>query len=178
MTQPDYVPVSAADRVRPVRRLPAPEAWSPDRPGDLRRYSQPTGTLMGVPGPDQGYALALAERIVPDLVLVPGEHADDVVQGAVAIALRRAAMFGRAPVIHDIRHALSLFGFLSQPDEDLVELRRALFAGAAHDYVTRRRVEASPTDQALLSSPAEVDGSPGDWRHRLSPHLPPLHLPG
>ena len=168
MTQPDYVPVSAEGRVRPVRRLPAPESWSPERPGELRRYSQPNGRLMGVPGPDQGYALLLAERVLPELVLMPGEEANDVVSGAVAIALRRASLFGRAPVLHDITHALALFGYLSEAERDLVEFRRELFAGAAHDYMTRRRVEAAPTEDALRSSHTDFVGDQSGWRERLA----------
>lgn len=123
---------------------------------------------MGVPGPDQGYALLLAERVVPDLVLAPGEDGADVISGAVAIALRRAALFGRAPVVHDVSHALSLFGFLSPAGPDLVEFRRELFAGAAHDYVARRRIEAAPTDEALRLPHTEVAGEKGGWRERLA----------
>ena len=76
-------------------------------------------------------------------MLEPGEHAEDVLAGAVAIALRRASIFGRAPVAADIELALSLFGYLGRADgtaapSELVEFRRERFAGAAHDYWRRR----------------------------------------
>ena len=76
-------------------------------------------------------------------MLEPDEHAEDVLAGAVAIALRRAAIFGRAPVGADIELALRLFKYLvgdegTWPSSDLVALRRERFAGAAHDYWRRQ----------------------------------------
>ena len=45
-------------------------------------------------------------------MLEPGERADDVLAGAVAIGLRRAAIFGRVPIGADIELALRLFKYL------------------------------------------------------------------
>ena len=46
----------------PGVHLPAAKGWRADRPGDLVA-GQPTGTLLGRPGPNVGYALTLADRL-------------------------------------------------------------------------------------------------------------------
>ncbi len=62
--------------------------------------------------------------------------------GCTAVALRRASLFGRAPVIHDLRIAFTIWGYLdAAPPAELVELRRPLFEGVAnslHHYEERR----------------------------------------
>lgn len=149
MTQPDHVPISAAERVRAVRRLPPPAAWWPTRPGDLAKPFQPVGRDFGVPGPDQGYALLLARRFEHRLVLQPHEHGQDAVAGCVATALRRSALFGHAPSARDLEHAFTLWGFLSQPPQGLGEMREPLFKGAAEDYWRRRRIASAVPEQTL-----------------------------
>ena len=57
---------------------------------------------MGSQGPDQGFALRLARAFRSRLRLGPGEHVADVVVGCVGVALKRAALFGRAPVADDL----------------------------------------------------------------------------
>ena len=47
------------------------------------------------------------------LVLTPGEHERDVLAGACAVALKRASLFGRAPVVHDLTVALTASGVCS-----------------------------------------------------------------
>ena len=99
MTQPKFAPILEQDEVRDAYQLGVPASWVPHRPGESRPTPQlrdPAG--LGFPGPDQGYALELANRFTERLALEQGEHADDVLAGAVAISLRRAAIFGRAPV--------------------------------------------------------------------------------
>jgi hypothetical protein len=164
MGQPDHVPLAVADRVRPVEPLPTPEAWTPSRPGDLRAARQPTGALLGTPGPDQGFALHLASRFADRLRLGPGERLEDAVVGASAIALRRAARFGRAPVVHDCELAFGLLGLLDEAPEDLVRLRRGLLEGCAEDEWRQRLVAASVTDEALALSPAEARRRQAEWR--------------
>src|SRR5687768_11967021 len=101
MAVPRFKPMPAEGRSVVSYRSPdhVPDAWEADRPGDLPGR-QPMGELLGYQGPDQGYALALATRLRPSLVLSDAERPDDAVAGCVAIALRRASTFGRAPVIH------------------------------------------------------------------------------
>src|SRR5579862_5729902 len=129
MAQPEFVPVTDADRVRVTERLPTPDSWMPDRVGEVRlEGGQPTGPRFGVAGPDQGYALKLAHLLAPSLVLAPGEAADDAIDGCLGVALKRAAHFGRAPVMNDLKVAFGAWGFLAEAPAELVDHRRPLFA--------------------------------------------------
>ena len=98
---------------------------------------------------------------------------DSVLAGAVAIALCRAAIFGRAPVTADIELALELFGYLARADggpapSDLVAFRHERFAGAKHDYWRRRALADEVPEATLRLSPAALaellDREPGSWR--------------
>ncbi|MXW42417.1 MAG: hypothetical protein F4X48_07605 [Acidimicrobiia bacterium] len=135
MAAPNYVPTEtpAAQRhyVSPPR---LPQSWFADRPGDLKG-SQPSGNGLGVPGPDQGYAWALARRLQDAMLLSSGEHADDAVAGCVGVALKRAACFGRAPILVDVEIAFRLFGYLPpSPDGRLLRWRKKAFAGLRHQH--------------------------------------------
>ena len=162
MAAPDYVPnkTAAADRhyVSPPRR---PQPWLADRPAELTE-GQPMGAGLGVPGPDQGYALRLARRFEGDLLLAPGEHAEDAIAGCVGVALKRAALFGRAPLSADLEVAFRVFGFLPPaPEEALVEWRKELFAGVSHPHhyaEARQLVELVP-EAALRMAPSEVEAA-------------------
>lgn len=170
MAAPPYVPRSPAEQVRAYRSNPwRPESWLPDRPGDLVDGVdlQPEGEGYGAPGPDQGYMLLLAERFRDELVLAEGESADDALAGAVAVANRRAAIFGRAPIVHDLTIALTAFGFLGEAPPDLVEHRRPLFAEVAHHhhYLERRHLAWLVPEWVLRSTPAQVtEVARRDWR--------------
>lgn len=172
MTQPSFVPIAGVDQVRPARRLEIPAAWTPDRPADLRSPGQPTGPRLGRPGPDQGYALRLARRLEHDLSLAQGESAEDVVTGCALIASKRAALFGRAPVIHDVRVAALIWGFLGwdgqSPPEDLVELRRRAFRSVGHEYERQRQLADAVPDEVLRLAPEEVGRrAQAEWRDWL-----------
>ncbi len=162
MAAPDYVPneTAVADRyyVSPPRR---PQPWVADRPGELTE-GQPVGAGLGVPGPDQGYALRLARRFEDRLVLGSGEHMEDVVAGCVGVALRRAASFGRAPVAVDLEVAFRVFGFLPpDPDEALLAWRQELFAGVSHPhhYAEARHLAGVVPEAVLRMSPSEVEAA-------------------
>ena len=162
--QPEYVPVRASDEVRPVERLPAPGHWKADRPGDIHTPERPTGPGLGTPGPDQGYALRLARQFHDRLVLAAGEHDEDAVAGCLGVALRRASLFDRAPVAHDLEHAFRLWGFLGDAPSDLVEFRRPLFQGAAHHYWDQRVIADHVPADTLRLAPAQVAERLGEWR--------------
>ena len=90
MTQPEYVPLNAADRVRPVERLPPSRPWRADRPADLVAPGLPTGPRLGSPGPDLGYGMKLARTFAERLVLGEGEAADDALAGCFAVGTKRS----------------------------------------------------------------------------------------
>ena len=142
-----------------------------DRPGEVVGSEAPAGPGLGYQGPDQGYALKLAERFAGQLALSPGEREDDALAGCVAAALRRASMFGRAPVMHDLRLALELFGFLDgAADADLVAWRRDHVAGAAghHGYHVKLRLADSVPEETLRLTPAAAAGARAEnWRNPL-----------
>jgi hypothetical protein len=101
------------------------------------------------------------------LQLQPGEHGADAIAGCLGVALRRAARFGRAPVIYDLEVAFTLFGFLGDrvPD-DLVSFRRPYFGAASHDYWDQRDIADLVIDATYDLTPAAVRErqSAGGWR--------------
>jgi hypothetical protein len=167
MTQPSYVPISSADRVRPVERLPVARAWRADRPSDEANSRVPTGPRFGRTGPDLGYGLKLAKRFEDRLELAEGESAHDAVAGCFAVGSGRAAEFGRAPVIYDMEFAYTYWGYLGGAPADLVAFRLPLFRGAAHDYWIQRDIADRVGDEVLRLTPAQVRGRLADWRSLL-----------
>ena len=164
MTQPEYVPIVPGDRVRGAERLPVPDQWMPDRPAETARALMPTGPRLGTTGPDQGFALRLARRFDDRLQLTDREHKEDVVAGAVPIAMKRAAALGRGPAIYDLEHAFTLWGFLGDAPPELVALREAAFQGAAHDYWIQRAIVDQVPEATLTLSPATVRERLPVWR--------------
>ena len=177
MTQPKFAPITEQHEVREVQRIGAPEPWVLHRPGEHRPAPRPARQPgLGVPGPDQGYALELAKRFADRLVLEPGERVEDVLAGATGIALSRAAIYGRAPIAADIELALRLFGYLGRADgtvapSDLVAFRHGCFAGADHDYWRRRALANEVPAATLRLTPRDLadrfDAEPGFWRDLL-----------
>src|SRR5207244_10954124 len=79
----------------------------------------------------------------PDCPSSPTRRSSDL-----EIAGKRAALFGRAPVIGDIDVAVALLGYDGSSDEQFAELRSRLVHDAAHDYTRRRElVDAVPEDR-------------------------------
>ena len=131
---------------------------------------QPLGSGLGTPGPDQGYALVLAHRFEGRLYLTSGEHEADAVSGCTGVALKRASLFGRAPVMHDLTVAFTIWGFLREAPDDLVALRKPLFEEVANPnhYAEQRRVVDMVPDEALQQSPQQVaEAHIRDWRPLL-----------
>ena len=145
--------------------MPPPKRWVLNRPGEIAGLRPPTGDSFGRPGPDQGYALTLAQRFKDRLVLTADEHAEDAIGGCVGVALKRASIFGRAPVIYDLEIAFTLFGFLAEASRELVEWRRELFEGSSHHYWDQRDIADLVPDDTLRLPPSEVkERSSADWR--------------
>lgn len=171
MAAPKFAPVDPVERPR-VYTSPdyIADQWLGGRPGDFDGR-QPTGPLLGYQGPDQGYALTLAERLRPTLQLQPGESADDALHGAVAIALRRASLYGRAPVIHDLNIALTIWGFLDpSPPADLVARRKELFKGVStdHGYFEARHIADAVLESTLRMTPQQAAAEYPEHWHDLT----------
>lgn len=171
MAAPEYVPTKPATLVRTYESPPRrPEPWVADRPAEIHGR-QPEGEGLGHPGPDQGYALTLAHRFQDRLLLAEGEQLADAIAGVSAVAMRRNALFGRAPVMHDLTVAATVWGFLDpNPDPELVDIRRRAFEEVhlAHHYPELRRiVDAVREDVLLLPHSQVADRYASDWRSCL-----------
>ena len=172
MAAPEHVPV---DRSKPVRAYESPprrpESWLPERPGELVEHGQPRGDRLGHQGPDQGYALHLARQLEGTLTLTSGEHEKDALAGAVAVGLKRASILGRAPVIHDLKVGLTVWGFLGDAPKELVEIRKWLFEEVSHPHhyaELGRIVDLVPEDTLRLSVAEVAQLQRTDWRRVLS----------
>lgn len=163
MSAPDYVPVIHSDKARTSLAMPPSRRWTATRPADLDR-GQPSGPMLGTQGPDQGYALRLAQLFVDRLHLAPGENKGDVMAACLPIAGRRASLFGRAPVIHDLELAFGIWGTLGDAPADLIDYRRERFFGAAHDYWRQREIANQVPEATLRLTPATAGSRLGNWR--------------
>lgn len=170
MTQPSFVPIAESDQVRPAYRLHTPEAWSPSRPSELRGTTPPTGRAFGRPGPDQGYALKLVRSFEGRLALAPGESEEDALAGCAAVAMRRAAVFGRAPVVFDIDFAAILYGYVGDAPGDLVADRVLRFRSASHHQQVRQALADRVAPATYRLMPDELAGvvSSAEWRDLFS----------
>jgi hypothetical protein len=168
MTQPSFVPIVEADQVREAYRLHVPGIWTQSRPSELRTTKVPTGPKLGTPGPDQGFALKLARRFEDRLQLAEGESVEDAIAGATAVAMRRAARFGRAPSIHDLTFAFTLWGFLGDAPADLIAERTPLFRSASHHYEAQRTIADRVRDETLRLTPEQVRTALPEWPKLLN----------
>ncbi len=156
MTQPTFVPIAEADQVRPARHMHVPGAWTTSRPAELVVPERQRGRGLGTPGPDSGFALRLARRFEHELKLDSDESEHDVILGVALVASKRAALYGRAPSVYDVRLALNLWGFLDDAPAELRAQRRAAFSSISHDYVAQRGLVDSVSDDLLRLNPEDV----------------------
>ncbi len=169
MAAPQFVPVPPTDHPRSYESPDhVPESWRADRPAEVVGR-QPVAPQLGYQGPDQGYAFTLVERFRDRLQLQPGEDIDDAISGCLGVALRRASQFGRAPVIHDLTVAFTIWGFLDpSPPAELVERRRPLFEGVrvvSHHYREWRAIADHVPEATLRKSHQQVLAEyPAHWR--------------
>lgn len=177
MAAPEFVPTRPTDRPRTYESAPRRmDPWEVDRPGDFVGTSGQPDTdagRMGSPGPDQGYALKLLGVIRDDLRLAPGEHLADAEAVGVAVALKRASLFGRAPAIFDLQVAYTVWGLLDQDaSAELVAERVRRFEGVhhtAHHYPELRAIVDSVPASTLRMTPDEVTAAyRADWRSLLT----------
>jgi hypothetical protein len=168
-----FVPSDLEDTPRQQQNLPPglapPPArdWRADRPGDLVG-EQPDGALLGRPGPNVGYAYTLAARARDSFRLAPSEHTDDAVSVIAEIAAKRAALFGRAPVMADIDVAIALLGYDGIADDAFVDKRARLVHESAHNYFRRRSLVDAVPDALLRKRISEVAQSVDEWRSHLA----------
>jgi hypothetical protein len=164
-----YIPPDPAARPRqqqnlpPGLALPPASGWEAERPGDLGP-GQPQGDLLGTPGPNVGFAYTLVEQAKDRFHL--GEHEDihDVGPVIAELAGRRAALFGRAPVMRDITHAAMILGYEGNASAEWITARTLLVQEAGHSYPKRRAIVDSVPEHALRSGPDTVQSDGEAWR--------------
>jgi len=167
MAAPDYVPTSPTatkSYVSPRRR---PGSWVADRPGELEGR-QPEGERLGSPGPDQGYVIHLTDTLKGTLKTGEHEHEADLLAVVGAVGLKRASLFGRAPVIHDVQAAVTLLGFdVSPPSGEAGERRRLRLEEAHHPhFYDKLRSVVDEIGPELLHRPLDAirrDGVAVSW---------------
>lgn len=171
MAAPEHVPVSPTTTVRSYASPPwRAGSWLADRPGEIDGR-QPEGERLGTPGPDQGYALKLVERFRDRVHVADGEDVEDALAVGAAVAMKRSALFGRAPVSHDLTVGLTVWGWLDPvPDPELVAVRREWCAEVHHVHhypELRRCTDAVPDDVLRRPHGVIVESHRTDWRSCL-----------
>lgn len=171
MAAPKFVPIDPTEKVRKYSSPPRrPGSWKANRAGEIG-VGQPSGTNLGTQGPDQGYVFRLLP-LFDDRLHLGDVSRDDAVAGCCAIAMRRSALFGRGPVVHDLTAAFTVYGFLDEdPAGDLVELREEIFSQikSNHHYFERREVVDLVTEDALRQGHDQIAVSYGvDWHRNLT----------
>ena len=172
MAAPEFVPLKPTDAPRAYSSNPRrPESWMPTRPGEVVDTGQPRDTRLGNQGPDQGYALKLLHLFDGKLHLTDGEEREDADAGCIGVALKRASIFGRAPIVHDLTVAFTIWGFLDEkPAAGLLQLRKHLFAEVRnpHHYAEQREIVDSVPESTLRMSHLDITSAhEGDWRGLL-----------
>jgi hypothetical protein len=168
MAAPKSAPAGTSESLYYSSPAVVPSPWDPDRPGVVEGL-QPVGPRMGSQGPDQGFALTIAKRLAAKVELQGRERLDDAIRGCVGIALRRASLFSRAPVVHDVTLAFTIWGFFDEsPPDDLVGRRPQLFEGVGnvnHHYAEGRAIADLVPESTLRLSPQQAaEAYPEHWR--------------
>ncbi len=171
MAAPEFVPSAPTTEKHYVSPPQREGAWSADRPGETFGQTPGSGSRLGAQGPDQGFALTLTSVFTDDLVLTEGEYVGDVHAGCVGVATKRASIFHRAPVVHDLRIAYTLFGYLDDDaPANLIEFRKAAFAEIHYSfhYFKVRAIADMVSEEVLSQTPDQVAMRyRSDWRSQL-----------
>jgi hypothetical protein len=150
----------------PGVHYPAGRPWRAERPGDLPS-GQPTGELLGRPGPNIGYALTLVERARDRIALAPYEHGADAEAVIGEVAMKRAASYGRAPVMADVECAMLALGYQGGAEPDFAKWRVGAVKGAHESYLLRRKLCDAVDLDLLRVTPSQLSQRLGEVRDRL-----------
>jgi len=108
--------------------------------------------------------LKLARQVAGQATLEPNESVEDVIAGCATIAMRRASLFGRAPVVFDLQLAFTLWGCMGGAPPALVAERVARFRSVSHHYAERLALADLVPESTLRLSPAQVNEQLGSWQ--------------
>ncbi len=151
------------DSVYADDELPPSRPWRADRPGEVS--GSPDVVMFGAIGPDAGYIGRLAAGYM-DRIVAGVSNKADLVAGAEAIAMRRASVYGRAPIGADLEVGLLVLGAFEGAPGDWSSLQSAIAVkvrGMRYPPAKNRAVElADSVDRSWL------DLDPDGVRERLS----------
>ena len=153
---------------RRASRCRRPAGGGRTAPGDLGGSEAARGRAARPPGPERRLRLhARRARRRPARARARPKHADDVIAVIAEIAGKRAALFGRAPVIGDVDVAIGA-ARLRRQRRRRVRRRRARCSCTkpAHDYRRRRALVDAVPDALLRRKPDEVGAEIDEWRAR------------
>jgi hypothetical protein len=139
----------------PGVHLPAARAWRADRPGDLVG-GNPTGDLLGRPGPNVGFALTLAHRASERMTLAAHEESGDALAVVAEVAMKRASSYGRGPTTGDVDLAMTLLGYRGEVAPAFSTWRAHALHGAHHEYGPRRRLVDAVPESVLRTPPTDA----------------------
>lgn len=155
MTTKPYVPPNRDTEYRP-EQLPPAKPWFARRPAETS--ADPHAPTFGAIGPDMGYARSLltlfSRRLGPG-----GCNRDDLLEAGVAVAMRRATMFGRAPIPEDLEVAFLLLGALDGVPGDWSRAGGSVAAhveGVRYKPAQAAHLAASMPDSWLCRKPGGV----------------------
>lgn len=156
-----------ASTLSPGVRVPPARAWRADRPGDLVDGVQPRGARFGTPGPNVGYAMSLVRRMRGPFELSALEDHHDVDVVVSAVAMKRAASLGRAPIGADVECAALALGYLGATTPEMIAWRADAVDGAGHDYEAVRKICDAVPLEALRLAPSALAARADDVHAHL-----------
>ena len=172
MAAPEYVPTATTTSRHYSSPPQRAGKGSASRPGETFGTPAVDGGRLGAQGPDQGFVLTLTPLFDTKIILTDGEYRGDVDAGCTGVALKRASLFHRAPVVHDLRIAYTLFGFLDEnANAELIEFRKDAFAEIHYSfhYFERRAIADMVSSDVLTQTPDQVATRyRADWRDQVS----------
>ena len=175
-----FVPSELADRPRQQQNLPPGLAPPPAQIGapiapETRTARPSWERCSGVRAPTSVTRTPSPPACRDRLRLSPIEHDDDAMAVIAEIAGKRAAQFGRAPVMADIDCAIALLGYDGLADDKFVETRARLVHDAAHDYIRRRELVDAVPEAMLSLKLADLVKVVDDWRSALADNVVSQH---
>jgi hypothetical protein len=104
----------------------------------------------------------------------PYEHAADALSVIAELGMKRAASYGRAPMMADVEIASSLLGYQGGVDAAFAQWRTGVVHGADHEYGVRRAIVDAVPD-AVLRMPPQVPALLEEFRAELQRTLTAAH---
>ena len=151
MGQQPNIELTDAERPRHVLETAPARRWRPTKPGLVTSPEEkPTGGTFGTVGPDPGWAW----RVIGEFDLPSDDPEPRPVVAALAMA--RAAAWGRGAIRADIAVALALCGYWDAAPTEIVERGKRWLAAVPHDRRPGQTAVTEVDTDLLLKKPEQV----------------------